>query len=104
MDVERAARRDVEHCLRKNQAVGRDDENVGRHGSDARVRHSVAQRFRLEDFETARLCQPLHRTGCRTHAAPGRTIGLSKYQRDLVARVEQRGQRALGELRGARED
>jgi len=38
------------------------------------------------------------------HAAPRGTIGLREYQRNFVARVQQRSQRALGELRGARED
>jgi hypothetical protein len=43
MDVERAVLRDVEHCLRDNQAVGRHDEDVGARGGDARARHIVAQ-------------------------------------------------------------
>jgi len=40
----------------------------------------------------------------RAHAAPGGAVGLRKNQRHVVARVEQRGERALCECRGARED
>jgi hypothetical protein len=40
----------------------------------------------------------------RAQAAPGGTIGLRQYQRDVMARFEQRGERALCECRSARED
>ena len=39
-----------------------------------------------------------------THAAPRRPVGLGENQRYFVARLEQRGERALCECRGACKD
>jgi hypothetical protein len=58
----------------------------------------------LEDLESARDGKPLDGAWSRAQATPGGTIRLRQYQRHVMARVEQRGERALSECRGASED
>jgi hypothetical protein len=71
---------------------------------DARLRGGVLQRFGLREIETALERKPLDGARRRAQAAPGGTIRLREDERDVVAGVEQRCERALGEFRGAGED
>ncbi len=104
MDVERPAGRYVERPLRQQKTVSRDHEERGADGGHSRLHLGIAQRHGLQQLEAARLSKLFDRALRRAQAASGRAVGLREHQRHVVARVEQRGERALCESRGARED
>jgi hypothetical protein len=58
----------------------------------------------LEDFQLMRQREPLYRAGRRPQAASRGAVGLRQHEANLVARLEQRGERAFGEFRSTRED
>ena len=104
MDVQRAAARRIEERLRKEQAVSRHDEGVGAKGADLVHFGRRFQACRLADFEAARRREAFHRTGDRSQASTGGSIGLRQHQDDLVPRRHEGRQSPLSELGRAGED
>ena len=94
MDVERAARRDIEQALRKNEAIRGNHKRLGAGSGDAL---DVIQGFGLKEGQAAFDGTPLDRARARLQATPGRPVGPREHQRDVVAGVEQARQRHLGE-------
>lgn len=104
MNVERAPGRGFERPLGQKQPVSRDHENCGARRRDARLHGRIAQRGGLKYLEPARNGELLDRALSWAQAAPRRPVGLGEYQRYFVTRLEQRGERALCECRGACKD
>jgi hypothetical protein len=90
--------------LRQQEAVGRDHKNLRAGCGYARLRVRITQSFGLKDSQTAGHGELLDRALRRAQAAPGGAVRLCEHQGYLVARLKQRGERALCECRGARED
>ena len=101
MDIERAAWRNIEQPLRKDEPVRGDHQGIGAGGCDAL---NVLQGLGLKKRQAALDRQPLHGTCARLQAAAGAAIGPREHQCDLVAGFEQTRQRLLGEWRGAGEN
>jgi hypothetical protein len=94
MDVEYAVRRNLKCARRQYQPVCRDHQGVGPRGSEAIQRVLVLQALRLKDVQAARGSQ-LFDGACRWPQAPARgPVRLRQHQRDVVAGIEQRRQRA----------
>ena len=64
MDVEAAHRRDVEHRLRQDQAIGGDHRDLGRERGELRLRLGRAERAGTPHRNPARLRRALHAPGC----------------------------------------
>jgi hypothetical protein len=61
------------------------------------IRLGRAELCRLRDGKAARKRELLDRARHRTHAAPGRAVGLGDDQRNFVASFEQALERLRGE-------
>ena len=109
MDVQAAQARQLEHPLRQDQAVGRDDHHVGprrlqRASRAARASSAyLPSSRRLRGWATAMPCcerELLDRRGLQLHAAAGRAVGLRQHQRRPRSRrrdaARQRDGRELG--------
>jgi hypothetical protein len=104
VDVDGAVRCSIQHGLRKDQSVRRDDKRLRLRCPNPRDAGFALEMLRLIDLEALRLRQALYRAGDRAQAPAGRTIRLRENQRNVVTGVHKTGQSPLGELRGARED
>jgi hypothetical protein len=104
MDVERPERRELQHRLGQEEAVGGDHDGLGRRGAQARERIGGLERLRLEQIEAARDGELLDGAGGRLAAAPRGAVGLREDQRDFVLRLQKPRQRPLGEARRPGED
>lgn len=98
MDIERAVRRDLERARRQDQSVGRNDQGFRSRGSEAIERALVFQGLRLKDLQAAACSKLLDGTRRRTQAAACGPIRLREHQRDMVAGIKQRRQRARRKL------
>ena len=108
MDVDAAARRQVEHGLRQDQAVGGHHHQFGAAldagGADRLVRRRILEPLGLGHRNGVRQGDFLYGGGLQHHAAPGRAVGLGQHQHHLVSGGEQGFQCRRGELRRAGED
>jgi len=103
MDVHAAARRQREDFGRKDHAERGDDQHVAARGGDGRARRGVLQRGCLVEREAMAARGLGH--GARGEAqSPSRgTVGLRDDEGNVVARFEDRLERACGEGRRAGE-
>src|SRR5690606_26361881 len=85
------------HRPRKDFAVGGDDGDVGRDGSELFPDARVAKRLWLEDRNSKFLCGDLHVGGCESTAATGGPVGLGDHGGDVVSGFDQRAERRHGE-------
>ena len=104
MDIEGTVRRGLESARRQDQAVGRDDKQLRLRGAKTLERTLVIQLLRLEYLEAAGFGQPLDGALRRMQAAARGPVRLREHQRDFVAGIKQRRQRARSELWSAGED
>jgi hypothetical protein len=102
VDVER--QREIEHCLRQEQAVGGDDERLRTRGRNGRRGGRVLQGFGLVQREAAPPRKLLDRTRNQALSASGGAVRLGQNESHLVPRGQQRLQRAGRELGGAGEN
>lgn len=98
MDVETAKFGNIQHGLRQNQAVSRDDHDIGARCPDGFVTGRILEFFRLADRDAVILGFDLDRTGGELHATSTRAIGLSKHQHHLVSGGDDGGKRLPGKL------
>ena len=107
MDVEAAVARQREQPRRQDEAVGGDDDHVGRRGDErlpgrCRIVGEAAvqtQTARLADGDRVLEGKRLDRRRRDLHAAAGGSIGLGEDERDVEARGVQPGERDARELR-----
>ena len=93
MDVDAAEPRQREQPRRQDQAVGGDDDRLGRGGDERRPRRRgvvgeaavEAQPPRLRHRQAVRERERLDRRRLDLHAAAGGPVGLAEHERDLVA-------------------
>ena len=104
MDIQRTMRRKAQHGRRQDQAVGGHHQAIGARACNARLRGFIFQGLGLEQLQAVRQRELLDGTWCRPQAAAGGPVRPRQNQRDGMAGVVQRGERALGEFRGAGED
>ena len=104
VEVNATAGRDIQHGLRQDQAIGRDDHRLGRNRPQMRLRLHITQGRRLIDRKPMLKRHGLDRTGCEFHAPSGRSIRLGQNQRDRVPSGDQGLQGACSKLRCARKD
>jgi hypothetical protein len=97
-------RRRFEHRLRKDQAVGDDDRDVGVERGEVRLRLGCSQRLRMTDGKAQRFGPEVDRRGAVLLAPPGGARGLGVDRGDLVPRGGQRVERGDREVRRAHED
>ncbi len=91
-------RRNLEYGGRQDQTVRRDDQHLRPRGSEANEHGFVIQVLRLIDLQSADGGELLDGACRGTQAAAGGTVRLCQHQRDLVAGLEQRRQRARRKL------
>ena len=111
MDVDAAEPRQRQQPRRQDQAVGGDDDRLGRGGEQRRPRRRgivgeaavEAQAARLRDRQAMREGERLDRRGLGLHAPAGGPVGLAEHERDLVAGGMQPLQADAREFRRARE-
>jgi hypothetical protein len=104
MNVERASRCCFKHCLRQNQSVGRDHQDIALAQAHS-FKHGIGFKgWGLNDVQPPLQCPSLY-GALRGMQAPARgTVGLRKNQSNLVTGPEQRRKRSLGEFRGPGEN
>lgn len=98
MNIERTVRRDLEHARRQEQAIRCNNQGIRPRGNEASEHALVFQILRLKDIQAPSARQPLDCTLGSAQTPAGRPVRLRQYQRDVVASVKQRGQRARCEL------
>jgi len=103
MNIEGTMCRDIEHRLRKNEAISGDHKRIGPRGADAGAAVSL-QAVRLEHLEIAPQREALYRAHGRLQAAPGGPVRLRQYESDIMACLQQARQRSLGKFGSSRED
>ena len=99
MNVETASSRNVEHCLRQNQAVSSNDHDVGLQRFELGHSIGVAQGRRLQHRDVLLERVVLDRARRQFLAAAGRTIGLRQHGARLVRGGDQRLKRRYGKVR-----
>ena len=104
MDIECAMRCNLKCARRQDQSVRRDDEGFRSRGSEAIEHALVFQGLRLKDHQTAGDSQLLDGTRRGMQAAARGPVRLCQYQRDIVAGIKQRRQRARRKLWSAGEN
>jgi hypothetical protein len=97
-------RREIEHRLRQEQAVSRNDQSVRASGFQPRERRRGFQGLGLEHLQAARQRKALYRARRGAQAAARGPIRLRKNQCDVVAGLEQAPKRPFGEFRCAGEN
>ena len=97
--VHTAVRRNVEHILRQDQAVGRDDKEVGLQCDEVRNGLFVTQGRGLLHGNTLFERIAFDRAGSELLATTRRSIGLSHYGNRDVSGIDQRPQRRQRKIR-----
>ena len=104
MDVDAAARRNVEHGLRQQLAVGNDDDDLGRQLTQTRLLVLVFERIRLKDRDAVREGKLLDRRRGQDLLAALRLVRLRVDRRDLMSSVQKRLKARHREIRRAHEN
>ncbi len=90
--------------LGEDPAVGDHHADVGLNAAIALGKRPTAKGAGLRQRQAELLGSPGYRRGAQLAAAPGRLVGLSDDQHDLVAGVDERLEGRHREVRGAHED
>ena len=104
MDVDAAARRNVEHGLRQQLAIGNDDDDLGSKLTQTRLLLLFFERIRLKDRDAVREGQLLDRGRGQNLLAALRLIRLRVDRRDLMTGVQKRLKARYGEIRRTHEN
>ena len=104
VDVDAAARRNVEHGLRQQLAVGNDDDDLGSKLTQARLLLLFFERIRLKDRDAVRESKLLDRRRGQDLLAALRLIRLRVDRRDLMTGVQKRLKARYGKIRRAHEN
>ena len=103
MDIDATSRRNGERLARKDRAESGDDEQVATRGDERPTRRLVLQGGGLVDRETVTPRGLSHGALGEAQPAPRGPVGLRDHEGDVVARLEDRLERACGEGRRPRE-
>ena len=104
MDIERSVRRDLEYARRQDQAVCCNDQDIRPRRHESIKYAFIFQTVRLKNIQSAGIGELLDRALRSAQAAASRPVRLRQYQRDVMASIKQRRQRARCELWSAGEN